>query len=60
MDVDTAVPTLMVGSLRAYWSTRLGDAKAALSELPCGERGVQLFWFAGPFILLIERSPADF
>ena len=49
-----------VASLRAQWSAMLGDAKAALSELPRWERGVHLFWFAGPFILLIERSPADF
>ena len=38
----------------------LGDAKKALSETPRWERGVYLFWLAGPFILLIERSPADF
>ena len=59
MAVDTTVSTSMIGSLRAYWSAMLGDAKAALSELPRWERGVHLFWLAGPFILLIERSPAD-
>ena len=59
MPVDTTVSTSMIGSLRAYWSVLLGDAKAALSELPRWERGVHLFWLAGPFILLIERSPAD-
>ena len=58
MPVDTTVSTSMIGSLRAYWSILLGDAKA-LSELPRWERGVHLFWLAGPFILLIERSPAD-
>jgi len=36
------------------------DAKAALAELPKWERGFHIFWLIGPFILLIERSPADF
>ena len=28
--------------------------------MPRWERPVHLFWLLGPFILLIERSPADF
>ncbi|MDC0492734.1 O-antigen ligase family protein [Alphaproteobacteria bacterium] len=34
----------------------LGDALAAM---PSWEKGVHIFWLLGPFILLIERSPAD-
>jgi hypothetical protein len=37
----------------------LADAKEALSQLPPWERGFHLFWLLGPFILLIERTPAD-
>ncbi|MBL6783410.1 MAG: O-antigen ligase family protein, partial [Alphaproteobacteria bacterium] len=36
------------------------DARVALTELPKWERGFHIFWLLGPFILLIERSPADF
>ena len=35
------------------------DAKEAIAELPKWERGFHVFWLLGPFILLIERSPAD-
>jgi O-antigen ligase len=34
-------------------------AKEALVELSPLERGLHIFWLLGPFILLIERSPAD-
>jgi len=37
----------------------LSDAKLALSDLPKWERVVHIFWLLGPFILLIERTPAD-
>ena len=30
-----------------------------LNNLPTWERGFHIFWLLGPFILLIERSPAD-
>lgn len=30
-----------------------------LNNLPIWERGFHIFWLLGPFILLIERSPAD-
>ena len=36
------------------------DAKSALAELPPLERWFHIFWLLGPFILLIERTPADF
>ena len=35
------------------------DARQALSELPGWEKYAHIFWLLGPFILLIERSPAD-
>jgi O-antigen ligase len=35
------------------------DALEALSALPRWERGFHIFWLLGPFILLIERTPAD-
>ncbi len=35
------------------------DARQALSELPRLERFAHIFWLLGPFILLIERTPAD-
>ena len=33
--------------------------REALAQLPSWERYVHVFWLLGPFILLIERSPAD-
>ena len=35
------------------------DAKEALAGMARWERYAHIFWLAGPFILLIERSPAD-
>ena len=37
----------------------IADAKQALSELPQWEKFAHIFWLLGPFILLIERTPAD-
>ena len=37
----------------------LVDARAALGGLPKWEKPFHIFWLAGPFIMLIERSPAD-
>ena len=31
----------------------------ALAAMPRWEKGFHIFWLLGPFILLIERSPAD-
>jgi len=42
--------------LKDIW-TGLGNALAAM---PLWEKGFRIFWLLGPFILLIERSPADF
>ena len=60
MAIELTTSASMIATLRAYLDGMLRDAKAALAELPRWERGVHLFWLAGPFILLIERSPADF
>ena len=46
-------------SLRDTISKLVNNSKAALAEAPRWERGFQIFWLLGPFILLIERSPAD-
>ena len=35
------------------------DAQQAIAALPKWERGFHIFWLLGPFILLIERTPAD-
>ena len=35
------------------------DLGSALAEMPRWEKGLHIFWLLGPFILLIERSPAD-
>ncbi len=35
------------------------DTLAGLSEISLAERFWRIFWLLGPFILLIERSPAD-
>ena len=43
------------GGLNKIWM----DLLDALSVMPAWERAVHLFWLLGPFILLIERSPAD-
>ena len=46
-------------SLRDTISKLVNDSRAALAEAPRWQRGFQIFWLLGPFILLIERSPAD-
>ena len=45
----------VVEHVREHWRS-LCDA---LSVLPAWERPVHIFWLLGPFILLIERTPAD-
>ena len=35
------------------------DAREAIAALPKWERGFHIFWLLGPFVLLIERTPAD-
>ena len=45
----------LVEHFREHW-TSLCDALAAL---PKWERSVHVFWLLGPFILLLERTPAD-
>ena len=46
-------------SLRCAWEI-FREAGEALQPLPRWERAIHFFWLLGPFILLIERSPADF
>jgi O-antigen ligase len=42
-----------------YVSHFWNNMTRALATLPVWERGLHIFWLLGPFILLIERSPAD-
>ena len=50
---DTPQP-LALQALRLMY-----EARVALLELPTSERLIHLFWLSGPFILLVERTPAD-
>ena len=43
-------------SLFKIWA----ELNSALLEMPTWQRLIHIFWLLGPFILLIERSPADF
>ena len=49
----------MSQSLTSYVNHYFQDMRSALAKLPRWERGFHIFWLLGPFILLIERSPAD-
>ena len=40
---------------RHFWQ----ETRLAIASLPAWERACHIFWLFGPFILLIERSPAD-
>ena len=55
-DMQTS-PSAM--SLIQHVRLLLSDAGTALKELPNWEKPIHVFWLLGPFILLIERSPAD-
>jgi len=55
-DTQTSLSAM---SLIQHARLLLSDAGTALKELPNWERPIHVFWLLGPFILLIERSPAD-
>lgn len=46
-------------SLTEYAIYLWNDMTQALFELPKWERFFHIFWLSGPFVMLIERSPAD-
>ena len=50
-----ALKSTIKAMFKDIW-TGLGNALAAM---PRWEKGFHIFWLLGPFILLIERSPAD-
>ena len=50
-----AIEPTVKAMFKDIW-TGLGNALAAM---PRWEKGFHIFWLLGPFILLIERSPAD-
>ena len=46
-------------NFRAAIIAILHDTREALAGLPRWERYIHVFWLLGPFVILIERSPAD-
>ena len=46
-------------TIKAMCQTIWTELCDALAALPRCEKGFHIFWLLGPFILLIERSPAD-
>ena len=46
-------------SIKAMFQTIWTGLVDALAAMPRWEKGFHIFWLLGPFILLIERSPAD-
>tara|TARA_A100001015_G_scaffold217622_1_gene244520 strand:+ start:2506 stop:3789 length:1284 start_codon:yes stop_codon:yes gene_type:complete len=55
-DTQTSLSAM---SLIQHVRLLLSDAGTALKEVPNWEKPIHVFWLLGPFILLIERSPAD-
>ena len=49
----------MVKGLFVQCTQILNGVRDALKPLPGWEKGVHFLWLIGPFVLLIERSPAD-
>jgi hypothetical protein len=54
-EANQALEPTIRAMFKDIW-TSLGNALAAM---PRWEKGFHIFWLLGPFILLIERSPAD-
>ena len=46
-------------TIKAMFKDIWTDLGNALAAMPRWEKGFHIFWLLGPFILLIERSPAD-
>jgi hypothetical protein len=46
-------------TIKAMCQTIWTELGVALTAMPRWETGFHIFWLLGPFILLIERSPAD-
>ena len=59
MSPSNATPHQTEMSLSENVTRFWGGMVAALADLSGWERGFHIFWLFGPFILLIERSPAD-
>ena len=55
-DVQTSLSAM---SLIQHARLLLSDAGTAFKDLSNWEKPIHVFWLLGPFILLIERSPAD-
>jgi len=52
---DTTIQMSLLGYIRKLWN----DTQAALASKTPTSRKFHIFWLLGPFILLVERSPAD-
>ena len=46
-------------SIASWYTKIISEGKSAFAMLPRWEKPFFVFWLFGPFILLIERSPAD-
>src|SRR6056300_883300 len=46
-------------TIKARFKDSWASLGNALGDMPKWEKGFHIFWLLGPFILLIERSPAD-
>ena len=46
-------------TIKAMFQTIRAELGDALALMPRWEKGFHIFWLLGPFVLLIERSPAD-
>ena len=56
--IETVRPEFS-GSFWHYLHKLIEEAFCALNDLPRWEKPIHIFWLSGPFILLIERTPAD-
>ena len=52
---SSAVGKPLLGVLLSWWA----DYRLRFSGLSRADKAAHLFWLAGPFLLLIERTPAD-
>ena len=52
---DTTIQMSLLAYIEKLWN----DTQAALASKTPASRWFHIFWLLGPFILLVERSPAD-
>ena len=59
LDIANKIRPLTEQSNKEIFQNIWVDVRKALAEMPQLEKAFHIFWLLGPFILLIERSPAD-